>query len=121
MPLARDESTAYFQMVHRLLEAQEDADKDAEGRAHKRSPYPRLQLVAPWTGGRMPEVAAFRPVRCFDLSASGFSFLSPEQPEGPRLVVALGSDPKLTYLTAEVVHETAVRLVGCRFTGRIQG
>jgi hypothetical protein len=78
-----------------------------------------VQRIAPLVGTGLPGPEAYRDVRCFDLSASGFSYLSPTPPEGSSLVVALGSQPNLTYLTAEVAHITPLTLVGCRFTGRL--
>ena len=58
-------------------------------------------------------------MRCFDLSTTGFSFLRNEAYPERQLVVALGTSPEVVHLTAEVVHETPLVLVGCRFTGRV--
>ena len=72
-------------------------------------------------GNHMPDEAAYRQVRCFDLSATGFSFLSTTPLESGKLVIALGSPPDFKRLKAEVVHDTMYRLIGCRFIGRVGG
>lgn len=117
MPTSSRDDLDFFNMVHRLVEHEESP---RDGRMHDRYPYPRMQLMAPMFGGRLPDPAAFREVRCFDLSATGFSYLSPTAPESGDLVIVLGTSPNLTYFKAEVVHERPYRLIGCQFTGRVE-
>ena len=73
----------------------------------------------------MPSKASFKQIRCRDIAAGGFSYATLEEPDFDRVVVALGSAPALTCLTAEVVHVTryerdgSVRFIlGCRYLGR---
>ncbi|MGE0610275.1 MAG: hypothetical protein AB7O62_24510 [Pirellulales bacterium] len=113
---ATRDDTEFFSMVHRL-----SAPALPQERMHDRHAYQRIQRVAPVFGGRMPDKAAFREVRCFDLSATGFSYLTLTPPESDELVVALGTPPHLTHFKASVVHETTYQLVGCRFVDRVPG
>jgi hypothetical protein len=121
MPNASPEDEArFYRMVHELVHGTADDEPRSESRRSRREPYPRRQLIAPGVGLRRPRLEEFREERCFDLSASGFSFLAAHPPDYRTLVVALGNPPDLTYLSAEVAHVTPLSLVGCRFTGRIE-
>jgi hypothetical protein len=102
---------------HRLTET--------ERRLKPRRPFPYRQNVAYMTGAAYPVDSDFCEVRCHDIAAGGFSFISPGPPQDDKLVIALGSPRHLTYLTARVVHVTEVfddgekaHLVGCQYTGR---
>ena len=106
-----------FRLVHDLLEL---PDERGEHRCSERQPFPSFQSIAPYSGKIWPATADFERVRCFDLSGSGFSFLRSEPFPERQLVVKLGNAPQVVELTAEVMHETPLVLVGCRFTGRIQ-
>ncbi len=114
---ATRDDTEFFSMVHRLTTPVQSRDE----RLHDRHAYQRIQRIAPVFGGRAPDETAFGEVRCFDLSATGFSYLTTTPPESDQLVIALGMPPHVTHFKAEVVHETAYRLVGCRFIGRLNG
>lgn len=98
---------------------------DTERRFTPRRPFPYRQNVAYMTGNAYPCEECFSEVRCRDIAAGGFSFVSPQPPDSDKLVVALGSPRHLTYLTARVVHVTEtvdgnelVHLIGCQYTGR---
>ena len=98
---------------------------DTERRLKPRRPFPYRQNVAYMTGNAYPNEERFSEVRCRDIAAGGFSFMSSQPPDSDKLVVALGSPRHLTYLTARVVHvtETAdgnelVHVIGCQYTGR---
>ncbi len=114
MRVQRDEA-AYLRLVHELLLLPEEP---SEHRRSTRQPFPTLQSIAPFVGV-WPAESEFERVRCFDLSASGFSFLRNTPFPERKLVVGLGTAPDVVHLTAEVVHETTLVLVGCRFTGRV--
>ncbi len=114
----RDEA-AYLRLVHELLRL--PPPEPAEHRRSSRQPFPSLQSIAPLRDARGPTPAEFERVRCFDLSTSGFSFLHHEPFPERKLVVALGTPADAMHVTAEVVHETPLFLVGCRFTGRVNG
>ena len=97
----------------------------SDRREKPRRAYPYVQQVAPIYEGKMPSKSSFTKVRCRDIAAGGFSFATREEPDYDQVVVAFGSAPALTYLTAEVVHVTryerngAVRFIlGCRYLGR---
>ena len=96
-----------------------------ERREKPRRPFPYYQNIAYMTANTYPVEDDFIKVRCRDIAAGGFSFVSPTPPQDDRLVVALGSPRHLTYLTARVVHVTQVveqdeliHVVGCQYTGR---
>ncbi len=98
---------------------------ETERRLKPRRPFPYRQNLAFMTGSSCPREDDFIEVRCRDIAAGGFSFVSPQRPDSDRLVVALGSPRHLTYLTARVVHVTEIvehdttgHLVGCQYTGR---
>lgn len=96
-----------------------------ERRQWPRRSYPYKQSIAPIVDGKLPEANRFESVQCNDIAAGGFSYLSPTPPESDEIVVELGTGPKLTYITAQVMHITRrkrqgghVYLIGCRYTGR---
>lgn len=98
---------------------------ETERRMKPRRPFPYCQNIAYMSGNSYPCEDDFFEVRCRDIAAGGFSFVSSMPPKTDRLVVALGSPRHLTYLTARVVHVTqavengeTVHLVGCQYTGR---
>jgi PAS domain S-box-containing protein len=97
----------------------------SERRRRPRRSYPYLQSVAYYSGDELPRDEDFFPVRCLDIAAGGFSFLSTTPPQEYTLVAALGTPPKITYLTAQVAHVTRTErngqklfLIGCSYTGR---
>ncbi len=116
----------------------EDADSDqprpfsvipqgptGDRRQRTRRSFPYVQMIAPMIAGEMPEEHRFRPVRCRDISPSGFSYLSPTPPDFQDLMVALGGQSTTTYLAARVMHATIVErdnqvayIVGCRYLSR---
>lgn len=96
-----------------------------ERRRCPRRSYPYYQRVAPIIGSRLPHPSEFVRVCCNDIAAGGFSFLASQPPPSHSLIVALGNQYSVTYVTAQVVHVTRVRrngkytyLVGCVYTGR---
>jgi PAS domain S-box-containing protein len=97
-----------------------------ERRRRPRRSYPYRQLIAPVIDRKLPPKTAFVEIECNDIAAGGFSFLSPQPPPSHSLIVALGIAPKLTYLSAEVVHVTRIQhqeqskyLIGCAYNGRV--
>src|SRR5687768_3097761 len=120
MNSAHDQNeAAYLRLLHELLQLPQG--EPAEHRRSPRQPFPSFQSIAPMRDSRWPTAAEFERVRCFDLSTSGFSFLHNAPFPERKLVVALGAPADAMHLTAEVVHETPLVLVGCRFTGRVNG
>lgn len=96
-------------------------------RNHARRPFPTHQYVAPYVEGKLPALSEFYQVQCHDISPTGFSYLLSKPADHQSIVVALGSPPNVTYLTARVMHSTMTHsggapmfLIGCRFTGRIE-
>lgn len=99
---------------------------NAERRRRPRRSYPCRQWIAPMFGERVPSRNDFAEFECNDISSGGFSFWSPGPPQSESVVVALGSPPKLTYLSAQVAHVTRCEhngqrmyLIGCSYTGRV--
>src|SRR5262249_16757893 len=122
---AETHDASFYEMVHKLIEPAED-QSEAERRGKERRAFSRVQLIAPLVDDQMPQGSAFREVKCHDLSARGFSYLTLRRPECKNLVVALGVAPDFIYLKAEVRHYSEVLrddqtmfLVGCLFTGRM--
>jgi hypothetical protein len=94
-------------------------------RQRSRRSFPYVQLIAPMIDGQMPDDHHFRPVRCRDISPTGFSYLSPTPPDFQDLMVALGGETTTTYMAARVMHATIVErdnqvayIVGCRYLSR---
>jgi len=99
---------------------------NGERRRRPRRAFPYQQLIAPIFEGRMPRRDDFVTTECNNIAAGGFSYLSDTRPETNTLVVALGTPPSFTYLSAEVAHVTPVEhdqgrkyLIGCTYTGRV--
>lgn len=94
-------------------------------RAHRYS-FGSIQWVAPLHGDKRPGPGDFVPVRCCDISKTGFSFWLDEQPDFRELVVQIQKGTGVMFIKAEVVHTKRQGLagherflVGCRFNGRI--
>lgn len=99
---------------------------NSERRRRARLSYPYRQRIAPIIDGRLPDDDEFVEIQCNDIAAGGFSFISLKPPQSEMLVVALGTPPNLSYLTAQVAHVTRIQrggrrvyLVGCSYIGRI--
>lgn len=99
---------------------------NAERRGRPRRSYPYAQRVAPIVKGELPKEGDFAEIECNDIGAGGFSFFAAQPPVSDMLVVALGTPPKVTHLTAQVAHITRqerngrrMYLIGCSYTGRI--
>lgn len=99
---------------------------NAERRGRPRRSYPYAQRVAPIVKGELPKEGDFEEIECNDIGAGGFSFFAAQPPVSDMLVVALGTPPKVTHLTAQVAHITRqerngrrMYLIGCSYTGRI--
>jgi len=102
-----------------------DAPTKNNRRRRKRTPYPYIQFIAPYTGKTLPIFKSFNPVRCRDISPVGFSFLTPSLPLFDKVVIAFGSSPSIIYLVAEVVHTTCcvidgedLYIIGCQYISR---
>ena len=133
-----------YEVAHRVLTSSPVPGQERRGAS--RRPFRVLQWIAPYDGSAFPDKSEFFPVRCRDLSQSGFSFVVSEMPDFPSLVVSLGEPPNQTHMVAEIVRCHKVKLlggghiemvddeegdgdtndqggqtflVGCRFTGRL--
>ncbi|HID76184.1 MAG TPA: PAS domain S-box protein [Planctomycetaceae bacterium] len=98
-----------------------------ERRHSPRRPYPYLQAIAYVLDGHLPALTDFFQVECHDIAGAGFSFLSSRPPQSDTLVVALGRHPRLTHLSARVIHATRIEhrgkpmfLIGCAYLGRVR-
>lgn len=120
------ENRVIIEQVEQQLDEEIRTGKPVDRRDQPRRPFPTGQFIAPYAEGQVPTREMFRQVPCHDISSGGFSFLLPDPPDFELFVVALDAPPKVTCLTAKVVHTTVtdsgpmpMYLVGCRFTGRI--
>ena len=114
-------------VVRQQLAESEDNRWCSDRRKQPRRRFSRIQSIAPMVEGRFPSPDSFREIQCRDLTAGGFSFVLPAPPDFTQMVVALGTEENVKYLTAEVAHTTKLQqdgavayLVGGRFTGRIE-
>ncbi len=98
----------------------------SERRDGERGDYICQQLVAPYSGGPLPDQAEFRHVECRDLSTTGFSFMSDAVPDTDRLVIALGRVPFRFFIAQVVNHKPEMAggkpsyRIGCRFCQRVK-
>lgn len=82
-----------------------------ERRSARRFPYPHVQQIAFYAGGRIPGKDAYCPVRCHEISQEGISFFYPTAPEQERLIIALGSQALETLVLAEVRYHVPAQAV----------
>jgi PAS domain S-box-containing protein len=99
----------------------------SERRRKPRRSYPYVQMVAPVINNKLPTTDMFKAMRCKDIAAGGFSFLSPVKPDYEQCVAAFGVAPSFTYLMARIVHSKPIEvddeslfMVGCQYTGRVE-
>ena len=73
-------------------------------RRRTRRTFAYFQRIAPTYDGRIPPLRMFRRVKCLDISAGGFSFLSSVTPSETDYVVALGNPPVVIHVAAAGEH-----------------
>jgi PAS domain S-box-containing protein len=102
-----------------------DPGPHGERRKRPRRAFNFLQRIAPMVGDKLPDRRRFHTIHCQDISSAGFSFLAADPPAHHSYVVALGTAAVTIYLTANIIHVTAVirddktqYLVGCQYVGR---
>lgn len=92
-----------------------------------RHPFRDLQQIAPYKlGGSLPTAADFFPVRCYDLSTKGISFLSSTPPDFQALVIRLGNPPGARYMISSIANVAPMMVgeekqyrIGCTFVSRL--
>ncbi|HVX14244.1 MAG TPA: GGDEF domain-containing protein [Pirellulales bacterium] len=92
-----------------------------------RHPFRDLQQIAPYRlGGPLPRASDFYPVRCYDLSVRGISFLSTVPPDFQAVVIRLGNPPDARYMISSIANVAPVMSgdekqyrVGCTFVSRL--
>ncbi len=82
-----------------------------ERRSARRFPYPHVQQIAFYAGGRIPGQDAFLPVRCHEISQEGISFFYPSAPAQEQLIIALGSQGLETLVMARVRYHVPAQAV----------
>lgn len=94
-------------------------------RRRPRRAYPYRQSIGYIFDEELPDKSQFIEVMCHDIGPGGFSFLSPTPPPSQSLVVALGTAPNVTCMTARIVHcrqtqyhGRAMYFIGCSYLGR---
>src|SRR5262249_45033401 len=73
-------------------------------RQRDRRLFPFVQMIAPLADGTPPDEHQSQPYQCRDISPTGFQFFSPHPPAFKNLMLALGSEGSITYLSARVMH-----------------
>ena len=68
-----------------------------------------LYVTQNYEPGQVPLPMNFFPVRCRNLSNSGFSFFFPVRPSFHNLVVQLGGQKNSIYMESQVMHVDPVR------------
>lgn len=96
----------FYNLVHQLSMAA--GGLPAERRHEKRSRFVATQRVAFRGTPGIPDVTEFTEVQCHDLTRGGFSFFLPSEPTLQFLVVALGTPPRVIYVSARVTHTEPV-------------
>lgn len=99
----------------------------AADKALVRHPFRDLQQIAPYRlGGKLPTPSDFYPVRCYDLSAKGISFLSSTPPDFQALVIRLGNPPGARYMISSIANVAPMYTgdeeqyrIGCTFVSRL--
>jgi hypothetical protein len=97
-----------------------------ERRSSRRRSYPTIQLLASYDGMCPPSRTDFSPVRCYDISQGGVSFLWPGEPPFRHVVIGLDSTLSRVWLKARVVRHLPIAglkgefLVCCQFLGRVE-
>jgi hypothetical protein len=99
----------FYRLVHQLM-GDSLRQRKLERRGRRRYRFWASQWIAPWDGGELPAEDAFFEVQCYDLTRGGFSFLLPELPQFPSLVVAFGKSPRWIFIGSEVAHCSEVLL-----------
>src|SRR5262249_42878505 len=96
-------------------------------RTRDRRLFPFVQMIAPLVDGTPPDEHQYQPYQCRDISPTGFQFFSPNPPAFKNLMLALGNEGSVTYLSARVMHSTQIKrngkaafVVGCQFHSRIK-
>ncbi len=102
-----------------------DADLGRNRRGTDRFNYHYLQQVAPKRSDHFPTTEEFRRVRFYDLSQTGFSYITNKLPDYNELIARLGEGAKVVHVLAEVMHITELRTpqettykIGCRILRR---
>lgn len=95
----------------------------------RRSPrfaFEAVQWIAPVKEDNRRGPVNFAPVRCHDISKSGFSFWTDAPPDFEEIIVRLQKSTDTIFVKAAIVHVTPHAdvegrkfLVGCRFKERI--
>jgi hypothetical protein len=73
-------------------------------RAHTRIRYCQTHMAAPYDGQTTPLNAAYAPVRFFDISQGGFSFITKREPTSELIVVCMQVREVVAYLTARIMN-----------------
>ncbi len=131
-----------YETAREVLESAAAAAR-RERRAFPRHPFSTIQRIASFDQELSLAQLAFFPVWCRDISRGGISFLLPDKIDYSKIIIELGTPPDVQYAEATVVgcryvwytltgeakgRATEVppaggglpmRLIGCRFTGRV--
>jgi hypothetical protein len=99
----------FYNLIHQLA-GSPSKDGGVQRRHGLRQQFLVAQRIAPGFLGEIPPDEAFREVRCYDLTRSGFSFFLAAPPDFEVLVAAFGWPPSVIHVGAKVVHQREVLL-----------
>lgn len=96
--------------IHNMLSSIGPGDQYSK-RRHQRRDAENLVLYVTqnYEPGQVPLPMNFFPVRCRNLSNSGFSFFFPTRPNFQNLVVQLGGQKNSIYMESKVMHVDLVK------------
>lgn len=107
----RNSTLKAFELAHQVLISVPELGEN-ERRKAPRYQFTVRRWIAPYDGSNYPDKSKFFPVRCRDLSRSGFSFVMSKEPEFSDLVVSLRKPPNRVRVSAEVAWCRKIRLLG---------
>lgn len=120
--LSATELGRFTQTEQRPIESDGQEDR-------RRYSYSCLQRMLPWENpaGPWPCVVDTVTVRCHDISLQGVSFFWPDDPDFKHLLISLGKEDDLLFMSCEIVRSKPVYMHGewqyivrCRFLKRMK-
>ena len=110
-----------------ITELDQHQAASAEDLDRKHYAYDCVQTIIPWSpDDAPPALECGIAVRCHDISGKGISFFWPRPPQFEHVIISLGSDHDLLFMSAQVMRfvpaerdGAAMYLVGCQFMRRM--
>ena len=111
-----------------ITESEQHQVASAEDLDRKHYSYDCVQTIIPWSPDDAQPTAleCGIAIRCHDISGKGISFFWPTPPQFEHVIISLGSDHDLLFMSAQVMRfvpaeldGAAMYLVGCQFMRRM--